>query len=514
MSPSLGPRTFVAGLIGLALLSAPAARAQPKGGGANFVLREFKHSNLVWAVAYSPDGKTIAGGGEDRVILTWETATGKPLQKMTADGSVCLAWSPDGKLLASAPGGGSPKHDPQLWDPATGKEVRRCTGHTAICYFVAFSPDGKLLASASVDKTVRLWDVATAKETRSLQGHTNNVLRVAYSPDGKTVASVSDDQTVRLWVAAAGKEKFVMNGHSGQVLAVNFSADSRLVASGGSDGTVRIWDVTSGREVRRFTKAPAQQVATVCFSPDGRSVAAGLADGTVALVEVATGRERWPFRANPKHIYSVTFSPDGKTLAAGGGDGMVRLWDYMAPGRDSKPASGAFTDEGLAALWRSLGGDDASTAYAAVGTLAESGDGVGVRWIKGKMKPAAGPAKAAATAEQIARLIADLDDDEFEVREKASAALRLLDRAPEAAMRKAAEGTKSAEVKRRLEKLLDRLDSTVLPPEELLAIRAVEVLERVGSAEAKEVLRGLAKGYESARLTREAQAALGRISPK
>jgi dipeptidyl aminopeptidase/acylaminoacyl peptidase len=514
MSFSLAPRTVVAWLVGLALFTSPAARAQPKGGGPNYLLHEFRHSNLVWAVTFSPDGKTIAGGAEDRVILTWDIATGKQLQKMNADGSVCLVWSPDGKLLASAPGGGARKHDPQLWDPATGKEVRRCVGHTEICYFIAFSPDSKLLASASVDRTVRLWDVATAKEVRSMRGHTNTVLRVAYSPDGKTIASVSDDQTVRLWDAATGKEKLVMTGHSGQVLAVNFSPDSRLVVSGGGDGTVRLWDVSSGREVRRFTSPTPQQVATVCFSRDGRNVAAGMANGTASLIEVATGRERWPFRANPSHVYSVTFSPDGKTLATGGGDCMVRLWDYTAPGRDTKPETGAFTDEALTRLWRDLGSDNAGTAYAAVGTLAGAGDGAGVRWIKDKLKPAAGPAKAAASAEKIPQLIADLDDDDFEVREKASAALRMLDRIPEAAMRKAVVGTKSAEVKQRLEKLLERLDSTTIPPEELLAIRAVEVLERVGSAEAKEVLRGLAKGHESARLTQEAKAALGRISPR
>jgi hypothetical protein len=515
-------RRLVAWLIGAALLTAPAALAQPPGGrrgpaaagAAKYIVRGFKHSNLVWGVAFSPDGKTVAGGGEDRVILTWETATGKQLQKMTADGAVCLVWSPDGKFLASAPGGASPKHDPQLWDPATGAEVRRCAGHANICYHVAFSPDSKMLASASVDQTVRLWDVATGKEVRALRGHTNNVLRVAWSPDGKTVASCGDDQTVRLWDAATGKEQSVLKGHVGQVLALGFSPDSRLLASGGGDGTVRLWDSTSGREVRRFTGAPVQQVAAVAFSLDGRSVAAGLANGTVALIEVATGRERWPFSANPSHVYCVTFSPDGKTMASGGGDGVIHLWDFTAPGRDSQPASGAFTDEALEGLWRGLGGDDAGTAYTAIGTLAGSGDAAGVRWIKGKLKPAPGPAKAATSPEQIARLIADLDDDDFEVREKASAALRMLDRVPEEAMRKALEGTKSAEVKQRLERLLDRLENTTIPAEELLAIRAVEVLERVGSAEAKDVLRGLAKGYESARLTREAQAALGRLSTR
>src|SRR5262249_7962599 len=103
------------------------------------------------------------------------------------------------------------------------------------------------------------------------------------------------------------------------------------------------------------------------------------------------------------------------------------------------------------------------------------------------------------------------DDESFEVREKASADLRALDRHAEAVMRKALETTESAEVKKRLEKLLERFEQNSLLREEVLAVRAVEVLERIGNAEAKEVLRGLAKGDESARLTEVARAALNRL---
>jgi hypothetical protein len=511
---------LLGGLV-VAVLAVPCAaddangRPNPKpANAAKYLLREFRHSDHVWTVAYSPDGKVLAAGGEDRVIRTWDAATGKELLKISANGCVCVAFSPDGKVLASAPGGAAQVHEPQLWDPATGKELRRCKGHANICYFVAFSPDGKQLASASVDQTVRLWETASGKEARALRGHTSNVLRVAISPDGKSVASVSDDQTVRLWDAATGKERHVMSGHSGQVLAVNFSPDSSLMASGGGDGTLRLWDVRSGREVRQCLTNRTQMVSSVCFSRDGHSLAAALGSGRVALIEVATGRERWSFDDSTKHVYSVCFSPDGKTLASGGADGLVRQWDYLAPGRDDQPKAGELSEKELDALWRKLGGDDAAAAYSAIGTLAGARHGEGVHWIRRQLKPAPVVAKGAVSAERIAKLIADLDDDDFEVREKASAGLRILDKAAESAMRQALEKTKSAEVRNRLEKLLERLDNHSIPPEELLVIRAVEILERAGGGEAVDVLRGLAKGAESARLTREARAALARLSAR
>lgn len=155
------------------------------------------HASGVMAVAFSPDGKTLASAGVDSAIKIWDVATGRELTTLVGhDGWVySLSFSPDGKVLAS---GGSDKMI-KIWDLAKGCELRTLNGHGNFVYSVAFSPDGKILASGSQDKYIKLWDVATGKELQTLKGHTEYVSAVAFSPDGKTLASGSGDHSIRIW---------------------------------------------------------------------------------------------------------------------------------------------------------------------------------------------------------------------------------------------------------------------------------------------------------------------------
>jgi len=155
------------------------------------------HTDLVRAVAFSPDGKLALTGSVDQTARLWETATGKPVATLSGHtGSVyAVAFSPDGKLALT----GSWDNTARLWEAATGKPVATLSGHTGSVDAVAFSPDGKLALTGSVDKTARLWEAATGKPVATLSGHTDRVGAVAFSPDGKLALTGSWDNTARLW---------------------------------------------------------------------------------------------------------------------------------------------------------------------------------------------------------------------------------------------------------------------------------------------------------------------------
>ena len=315
------------------------------------------HTGSVDRVSFSPDGKTLASGGQDNRVRLWDVETQTEIGTLEGHtgGPNSLFFSPDGKTLASR----DDDNTLRLWDMETQTQIGRLEGYTGTLESVSFSPDGRTLASGGQDNSVRLWDVSKRTEIGTLEGHTYAVNSVAFNPDGKTIVSGSDDGTVRLWDVDTRTEIGTLEGHTYAVNSVAFSPDGRTLASGSHDNTVRIWDVETRAEIGRLKGfSPGFiQLLRVSFSPDGQTIAAMYPLGSgVRLwdVETQTRTNRYNFfehsvfhytmwevlwivaaqaenihtilEGHPGTVKSVSFSLDGKTIAASVLDPYSRYW--------------------------------------------------------------------------------------------------------------------------------------------------------------------------------------------
>jgi WD40 repeat protein len=466
-------------------------------------------------IAFAPNGRTLITTGEGKIGL-WEPLTGKSRRFVDAQLPYSLqkALSPDGKLLAlreSLQG-----QQILLWDIATGKLVRRFGegGPRGSVYFCRFAPDGRRLAAGSFQEDiVRIWDTASGKELMSLKGQTKPG-SLAFSPDGKTLATASvqirGDYTVRLWDLATGKEIWRQSTRPWAAMDMTFAPDGRTFALGGGmqgrsnqPGEVHLWDAATGKELRRL-EGHRDQVRSVVFSADGRMLATGSLDETIRLWEVTTGGERRRFQNQKQSITEISFSPDGRLLAsAGWGDSSALVWDLTGRFHDGHFQTRRLSTEELNRCWDDLAHADAARAYRSI--LALTGSPSAVTFLKDHLAPV-----IAADPKRVAPLLAALDSDQFAQRDKAMTELEKLGLAAEPALHAALDAKPSLEVRQRIEAILDKLSGS--PRWRLL--RALEVLEHIGTPEARQVLATLSKGTAEMWPTQEAKKTLARLSAR
>jgi WD40 repeat protein len=499
------------------------AARSPRGG----------HTGPVNAVHFGADGKTVLSAGPDG-LRVWDAATGGELrQELPAakgeerfGGLGRLLFSADGKYLGVI---GRPGRRLRVLDFATGKEFLSVDmpeppfgANPNVFGGDRVASHGAIWDGMRMEAVVRVWDLTTGAEVRTLRdAQDGSSDSLTLSRDGKYVAVASMNRApagITLWRVDDGKEVLKLKTVREQVRDLTFSPDGSLLAAVcdafREGATVRFWDTRTGAEVPLLREQGAGYLLT--FSPDGRTLAQVVARGqipndpkpVVQLLELATGKIRAEFGGHQGRILALAFSPDGRTLATGGADTTVLLWD--ATGRVALAARDKLTAEELDGLWAELGSDDARKAFRALARLtATPADAVAL--VKKELPPAR---EMVLEAKEVEALIAALDSDEFETRQKASQSLAQAGKQVRPALVKALEANPSLEKRRQLQKLLDALDSKGTPSEMVRPTRALELLERLGTPEARRVVEELARGQPGARLTEDALAMLKRMDPK
>jgi len=461
------------------------------------------HKGAARAIAFSSDGKAVATAGADGTVRVWDPALGQQNLKLEQPvEAVGVAFSPDGKSLATARKDGVLT----LFDAGTGKEIRTSgtTGRSGGA--IAFSPDGKRIVTGSDRGIIDMFDVATGKVLFRFRAQGGVPTAAAFSPDGKLMAVGTGGGLVHLLEPLTGREVLRFRQGNGTVTGLAFLQEGRKVGMAGGGRAVGIFDVATGKDEKTFEAK--EEIRALAFTADGKLAVTAGTGREIRLWDAAAGKEERQFVA-PETTNAVVFSPDGKRIATAGDNGCVLLWDLT---RDEKPLPSDFklTDKDLTTSWADLGSDQGGKAYAALRML-RADPAKSIPFLQEQLKPKSpGPDQ-----KKIDQLIADLDSEEFATREKASNELEKLGKLAEELMRKTLAAGPSLEVKTRLNKLLARLGGDrPLTADQQRDVRAVRVLEQIGTPEARKLLDALVKESPGWWVTQEAKQAIDRLAQR
>jgi RNA polymerase sigma factor (sigma-70 family) len=288
-----------------------------------------RHGSAVWSVAFSPKGNLLASGGSDTAAKLWDVAERRGVGTLATTEYwpvSALAYSPDGKSVAIA----TQDKTLEIFDAQMGAKKRVLSGHADVVTCLAFAPDGATLASGSVDKSVRLWDSASGAGKRILTEHTGPVRSLAFSADGAILASAGDDAILHVWDAKSGLLRKALKGHAAPVHAVAFAREGMLLASAGADKGILLWSDDKTEPVR--LEQPGQSARVLLFAE--RALVSGNDDGTLTVWDSlpatglpdakAAGRV---IKGHARAISSLAYLDRANNLASGGVDGVIMQWD-------------------------------------------------------------------------------------------------------------------------------------------------------------------------------------------
>jgi WD40 repeat protein len=517
------------------------------------------HRGAVTAVMTSADGKIIVSRGTEGILRVWNSATGEELRQIPEPrGTSAVLFSLDGTLIAHANNDGSI----HLLNVADGKENRQFKAHQSNIGTLAFSSDGQLLATrGTYDGTLRVFDVAKGAELKQITYQNNNVgnggnviMRamngqsvtqpLVFSPDGKSLATFiapqqyyvngrqqlhPESNCIRVFDVSSGKELRQIPAPTGRsVQHLAYSRDGRLLISENADKTVGLWEIASGQErsvlgepvvappqptttsfiavggINRIGPPTAPVGVTIAVSRDGSLIAAPGSDHSIRILDVSLGKQVGTLKGHDGAIASLAFAADGKTLISGSNDTTVGIWDLTRIKRDPLPRIAKLAPKELDHLWTDLLGDGKKSGHSIETLIAASS--LSVAFLKERVPPA-----EPVDSKKVEQWVRDLNSSVFMKRATAISELEKLGELAIPALQKVLASQPSLETKRRVEPLLVELTGRNLTNEQIRVVRAIEVLDRIGTAEARQALQRLASGASGSLTTREAQRALDRI---
>jgi serine/threonine protein kinase len=286
----------------------------------------------VQCLAWSPDSRQLAGGGNNKLVKIWDMRSGSLSLTLRGHSDFVqgVAWSQDGFNIASA----SADMTVKIWDALQGGAPQlTLQGHTDTVYSVAWSPDATMVASASADKTVRVWDAQHGGTARQvLTGHTDAVYSVAWSPDGRLIASVSNDGTAKIWDPQRGGDPLhSLDNNTGFLRGVAWSPDSKWLATASQNKVVTVWNADTSYPPAFTLSGPSDVLTSVSWSQDGALLVAGCVDHTVSIWNAhQAGPVLTTLSGHSDMVTSVAWSPNNMLLAAASSDTTIIIWQRQS----------------------------------------------------------------------------------------------------------------------------------------------------------------------------------------
>jgi WD40 repeat protein len=489
------------------------------------------HEGFVRSVSVTDDGRTAVTCGYDQTIRVWDLGAARERRRIDVSGRINeCALTPDGQTVIARMDSPDARQDPPLhrWNIADGQEIQ---APELLARSMKLAADGRTLATIRGDKAeVRDWPSGALRREIKLPpspvpGLMTLGVIVAISPDGKLLVTATSFATLRpdgstensesgpmeLWETATGTRLRELGSNdfrcalftpTGELLIAGyqrFTGSPRDQRSEWND-VISVLSQRTGRVIREIAlpRKDWRLTAAIALSPDARTVYVGGFDGSILAYEVASGGLRYRLTGHRDRVTGLAVQARSRRLVSASTDTTALMWAV------SLPAAAAPND--FDAVWNDLADADAAKAYRALAAFAAAPERA-ARFIVERLPPAgAGPTDAA-----LDRLVADLDSADFNRRESAETELdKLVDLAAEA-IRQRLSGAKTAEARRRLTRVVEKIDAATPAPARLREIRALELLEHLATPDARDVLAKLAKGNPNALRTLDAAAALRRL---